>query len=110
TPSVPTPTLFLAADDAKRRLAALDDRVKELEAAGNDLRAARREAFEAWLAGRAVDGAVEFADLKAHFTFDELSGASLANGVEEGKPAALHGENKLVEGRFGKAVEFTGDD
>ena len=33
-----------------------------------------------------------------------------ANSVKDGKPAMIKGDNKLVPGKFGQAVEFTGDD
>ncbi|MDA1140262.1 MAG: DUF1553 domain-containing protein [Planctomycetota bacterium] len=45
-----------------------------------------------------------------HFTFDELKGGSLANEADEKTPAATSADNKLVDGKFGKALQLTGDD
>jgi hypothetical protein len=46
----------------------------------------------------------------ARFSFDAHDGNKLANAIQSDRPATLQGENKLVPGRTGNAVEFTGDD
>ncbi|MCX6855173.1 MAG: DUF1553 domain-containing protein, partial [Verrucomicrobia bacterium] len=130
TPSPPTPALMMMDQPAKDKLATMQGQIKALEAIKaepgmlklNDLKAST-----------ALDGPV------AHFTFDELKGNKLADSlhpsappaapaptaepkVEPGKkkaakktaptdPAAvLKGENKLVAGKMGQAIQFTGDD
>ncbi len=45
-----------------------------------------------------------------HFTFEELKRGKLANEADEKKPATTSGNNRLVEGKFGKALQLTGDD
>ena len=65
-------------------------------------------AFEAWLATRPKS--LTIPGESARFLFDELKGNQLPNSVKDGASAVIHGENKLVPGRFGQAVEFTGDD
>ena len=108
TPSPPTPTLALADAPAKQRLAdskrAADDEEKKLVA----LREAKREAFVAWLPSRPIK--VTPAGEVGGFGFDSLEGGKLANRINEKQPANLKGGNKLVPGRIGNAVEFTGDD
>ena len=42
--------------------------------------------------------------------FDERKGNDLPNSVKGGVPAVIRGENKLVPGKSGQAIEFTGDD
>jgi hypothetical protein len=65
-------------------------------------------------------------DELAHFTFDELKGNKLADSLHAAPPpqpkkdakdkgppdpaAVLKGENKLVPGKIGNAIQFTGDD
>nr|MCU0719839.1 DUF1549 domain-containing protein [Pirellula sp.] len=46
----------------------------------------------------------------ARFDFDSLEDRKLRNSVSADKPATVDGENKLVAGRTGMAMEFTGDD
>jgi hypothetical protein len=43
-------------------------------------------------------------------SFDSLEGKSLTNSASPDAPAKLEGENKLVPGKRGSAVLFTGDD
>jgi hypothetical protein len=46
----------------------------------------------------------------ARFPFDALDQNSLANTIQADQPAKLVGENRLVPGKQGMAIEFTGDD
>ena len=46
----------------------------------------------------------------ARFEFETLEGNNLVNSVAADKPAVLKGDNKLVPGHDGNAIEFTGDD
>ncbi|HYF36880.1 MAG TPA: DUF1549 domain-containing protein, partial [Prosthecobacter sp.] len=118
TPSPPTPALMLMDEGAKAKMAALKKKVADLE------KQAPHQVLDA--------PQLEHGEL-AHFTFDVLEGNKLADALhpappkkEEEKPvekkkkgeraaptgpeAVLKGENKLVEGKLGKAIEFTGDD
>lgn len=121
TPSPPTPALMLMDAPAKERMAALAQKVASLE----------KEVPPA----PAGEPQLEHQEI-AHYTFDHLEGGRLADRLnpdtpgaaapatgakkpaEKGKPAAkaplhaalLKGENKVVPGRFGNAVQFTGDD
>jgi hypothetical protein len=113
TDATPTPALALRDKGAAARSAKLDAKVRELDARSADVRRSRRGAFEAWLAARPK----EFKTLAeggpgeaARFTFDQRKGNHLPNSVKGGAPAVIHGENRLVPGKFGQAVEFTGDD
>ena len=94
TPSPPTPALMLMDDTAKTKLAAAQAAVKALEAK--------------------LPPHLEKPDLSsgeiAAFTFDKLDKNTLANEKDPKAPATLKGENKLVTGHRGNAVQFTGDD
>lgn len=46
----------------------------------------------------------------AAYSFDQLDGGKFANGVNPDQPATNHGENGVIDGKFGKAASFTGDD
>lgn len=108
TLSPPTPTLWLMDSSAKERWASLAKKIEQLEVERPALRETRRDAFDSWLASRPDDVAIP-GELARH-SFDVAEGNKLANSVAEDKPATMHGENKLVPGRIGQAVEFTGDD
>ena len=108
TPSPPTPTLALADAPTKARLASLQQAVAEAEKRAASLRETKRGEFVKWAAAR--PGAVAIPGEIGRFTFDTLEKNKLANAVDAKQPATLKGGNKLVPGRFGSAVEFTGDD
>ena len=114
TPSPPTPTLELADAPTKQRLAELQQKLEQLEQRSRQLRTERQDAFRQWLASlqqptAKTDGSSLAGEL-AHFSFDELREGKLADELHADKPAQLKGENKLVPGRQGSAIEFTGDD
>ena len=95
TPSVPTPTLVMADDSMKAKIAAARQEVEQTEVALKVLVNAEksREAFQTWLEAMTnpetlVSGQV------AHLDFEDDQ----------------KGGNKSVEGKFGKAVKLSGDD
>lgn len=122
TPSPPTPAMMLMDQPAKDKMAALKAKVAALEKPQSSL-----------------SPDLSRGEL-AHFTFDELKGNKLADLLHpppppapkptpEAKPqpgaekkeakkeksppdaaAVLKGENKLVPGKIGNAIQFTGDD
>lgn len=122
TQSTPTPTLIQADAPTRQRLAALRSTVEELEKQSPQLRESRRGEFEKWLdtlgntrdleagagpeAQRSEPGSGEL----GRFRFDTIEQDKLANDFKADQPATLRGENKLVPGHDGQAIEFTGDD
>ena len=95
TPSVPTPTLVMADDSMKAKIAAARQEVEQTEAALKFLVNAEksREAFQTWREAMTnpetlVSGQV------AHLDFEDDQ----------------KGGNKSVKGKFGKAVKLSGDD
>lgn len=96
TPSPPTPAMMLTDAPTKEKLLVLEAKIKGLEQAVKPLATPDLSRGEL-----------------AHFTFDELKGNKLADALaktEDKTSATLKGENKLVEGKLGKALQFTGDD
>lgn len=119
TQSPPTPTLWLADESTKERLAKLRAEVAAIEEKVETLKQSRAGAFAEWLAGRkelsqeqlAAELAASLAkEQLGSFSFDALEAGKLANTAAADKPATLHGDNKLVPGHSGQAIEFTGDD
>ena len=116
TPSPPTPAMMLMDQPAKDKMAALKAKVAALEKPQSSL-----------------SPDLSRGEL-AHFTFDELKGNKLADLLHPPPPpapkptpeaekkeaqkeksppdpaAVLKGENKLVPGKIGNAIQFTGDD
>jgi mono/diheme cytochrome c family protein len=110
TMSPPTPAHTLADASAKDRLQQLNDAVTAIENSSEKLRSARKAAFERWLnAADRQQAGFPLPEL-GRFSFETLEGDKLANSIAPDKPAVLKGENKLVPGQNGNAVEFTGDD
>lgn len=107
TPSPPTPTLWLADQSAKDQLKSLADKIGEIEQQGILLQETRRDDFTKWLNLRPQE--LMLPGELARFSFDAVESGNLANAIAADKPATLGG-NKLVEGKLGQAVEFTGDD
>ncbi len=100
TTSPPTPTLSIMDQPAKTKLAGLTAKVSELEKA----LASFKPSPEARPSSLKIPGEL------ARYSFDALDNGKLASSIKDGQPATLKGENKLVPGHDGKAVEFTGDD
>lgn len=107
TPSPPTPALMLLDDNSKKRRDELKQRIDELEKQ-SQLSEVQNAAFETWLKNRPA--MLEVPGEIGRFSFDALDKNKLANEIKADQPATLHGENKIVPGQNGNAVEFTGDD
>jgi len=113
TPAPPTPAMMLMDQPAKDKMAALKAKVIELEKQNTPQTHSQPDLSQGEL---------------AHFTFDELKGNKLADSLHPSPPpapqakkdakdigppdpaAVLKGENKLVPGKIGNAIQFTGDD
>ena len=110
TSSPPTPALTLADPNQKARLAELATAVASLESKSAEIRSSRKEAFETWLKSpERMTSSIRMPEI-GRFSFDAQEGSNLANSIAADKPATIHGENRIVPGKIGNAVEFTGDD
>ncbi|HEY0075543.1 MAG TPA: DUF1549 domain-containing protein, partial [Abditibacteriaceae bacterium] len=107
TPSPPTPALMLLDEKGNLRHAELKQKIAELEKSGVET-AQQIAAFENWLKNRPA--ALEIPGETGRFSFDALDKNKLANDIKADQPATLHGENKIVPGKNGNAIEFSGDD
>ncbi len=111
TLSPPTPALTMTDASSQQKLADLQQTVVELEQKSMAIRSERESAFALWLNARQEKrgDALSLPEL-GRFQFETMEGGKLANSVAADKPAVLKGENRLVPGHDGNAVEFTGDD
>lgn len=101
TPAVPTPALMLLDEEGRRKLEGLKAEVVRLE----------REVTELLKSTPPAAGADGMLTQElARFDFESLGGENLANSMDANKPAKVRGENRLVDGRGGKVMRFTGDD
>lgn len=112
----PTPAAKLIPQKERERLKALEERARSLERAAGV--AATRSVdpvhFSEWLLGQQNQKGLEISGEMGRFSFDgsmeKEKKAILENALDPKQTVALVGENRLVEGRFGQAVEFSGDD
>ncbi|HEV7402888.1 MAG TPA: DUF1553 domain-containing protein [Chthoniobacteraceae bacterium] len=135
TPSPPTPAMPLMDEAAKAKRAELALTVLNEERQSARVFEEKKQELAAWLVAdpaatrptgvvvlppgvevvtdpsRQWPRRVDFTGEMASYAFDELGPKNtLANGVDPAKPATLRGENKLVPGQNGQAVQFSGDD
>jgi hypothetical protein len=61
-----------------------------------------------WKIKRAVE--ITYAKPMAYLSFDDREGNRYLNSADRSKDANTNGNNKEVEGKYGKAIHFTGDD
>jgi hypothetical protein len=108
TQSMPTPAAPIMDAAAKEKLAALQKVVADAERKTAALRETKRSAFAEWLKSRPAE--ISIPGEIGRFDFDTLDKGKLANALDAKKPATLKGENKLVPGVNGQAVQFSGDD
>ncbi|MEZ5387566.1 MAG: DUF1553 domain-containing protein [Prosthecobacter sp.] len=120
TPSPPTPAMMLMDQPTKDKISAAHAKVAKLSAVSVP---ARKTIELQDNVPTSMEGQL------AHFTFDELKGNKLADTLHPSPPpapqpkqdtkkdkgppdpaAVLKGENKLVPGKIGNAIQFTGDD
>lgn len=111
TTSPPTPALTMTDASSKQRLIELQQAVSVLESQNAEIQSSQSNAFAAWLVDRHLEAAdaIVLPEL-GRFQFESLEVDKLTNSVAADKPAVLKGENKLVPGNEGNAVQFTGDD
>jgi hypothetical protein len=64
--------------------------------------------IEKWKVKRETD--IQYAKPMAYLSFDDRNGNRYPNLADRSKDASTNGNNKEVEGKFGKGIHFSGDD
>ncbi|HUR44727.1 MAG TPA: DUF1549 domain-containing protein, partial [Candidatus Saccharimonadales bacterium] len=106
TRAVPTPTLLLYNDGVEQKHAELKTRIAGAEKILQMIRFSSKSRFQEWLK---ADGKLGKPEPVAAFSFDQIAGGKAPNLVDTNKPASLHENPSLTEGRFGRALLFSGD-
>jgi hypothetical protein len=105
----PTPTLSLPTPAQERTLAAQRKEVEALVARLREVEKSRDAAFRTWLAG--TDLKPDLPGLAGHYPLDKLDANNrLANLAGDRVTGTTSAANKVVPGKFGQALRFTGDD
>lgn len=139
TDSPPTPTLGLITSEQQQQLSQEEENVRKLESDAKQLLTkelvglADQESYRDWLSKckDALHESSMFANERKELNWDAIQNFRLAAGVRppalalsmdevkdrktasllpDGATASVEGENRTVPGRFGNAIEFTGDD
>ena len=103
----PTPAMKLFSDEAKASRPALEQKEKSALTHLKSVYSSQHTAFANWLENR---GEMNIPGEVARVDFEDAKDNRIPNRTNEKAPVTLRGENTLVEGRFGKAVQLSGDD
>ncbi len=102
----PHPVLPLTTPDQDKQIAEQKAAITATELALAVKMKEREPSFQAWLASPSID----MADLSGSFDLDHQDKDEFVNAVDPARPAKSKDANKLVPGRRGQALLFTGDD
>jgi hypothetical protein len=102
----PNPVLFLTTPDQDKQIAEQKAAIAAAEQALAVKMKDREPEFQTWLAAPTAD----LTDLSGSFDLDQQDKDEFANAVDPGRPAKSREANKLVPGKHGQALLFTGDD
>jgi hypothetical protein len=101
----PTPSAKILSEEAKRKELRLTESLARSETRAREHEANLEDAFSTWIAAPRKESAIP--GEAARFSLDN---AKISDDLNPSRTSSLSGENKLVTGRFGSAVQFSGDD
>jgi hypothetical protein len=106
---VPTPSLLLPNSKQESAMAETANALKAKNEAVGQAASSAEAAFEEWLKdGKAT---AEISGLVGRYTFDALNATNQAiNEIKTNQLSAPIRGNRLVDGKSGRALQFTGDD
>ncbi|HEY2584368.1 MAG TPA: DUF1549 domain-containing protein, partial [Tepidisphaeraceae bacterium] len=102
-----TPTLLLSDDATDHTLADLRKQIQDKRRALDELATKGDEPFNKWLEDKG--DAPKLSGLVGDFSFDEVNDGKIANGADPAKPGHVVENPKLVDGKFAKAAELSGE-
>ncbi|MEI6712642.1 MAG: DUF1553 domain-containing protein [Verrucomicrobiota bacterium] len=106
----PTPAMNLRSAEEKTRIKQLESNLTSAETQLASVRQSQQSAFVSWLANKPAPNAAIPSEI-ARFKFDAVDkNHKLANSIDPKLQIPLGGENKIVPGRSGNAIQFSGDD
>ncbi|HTI68692.1 MAG TPA: DUF1553 domain-containing protein [Candidatus Limnocylindria bacterium] len=101
------PSTPLTTDDQDRKLAELRENISLAEKELAEKTAQSGSRFDTWLAHRNTNSTLP--GLVARYSFDELADGKYRNLVRTNYPGSPSDNPKSVGGKFGQALEFSGD-
>ena len=108
TNPIAVPTMVLSDDATDRKIQSLRMQIATKESELKSIRDGAWYSFSHWLEQHR-DESPKISGEIAHFDFEQIKGGRIANLVDEKKPGKAVEGPKLVEGRFGKAAELSGE-
>ena len=108
TQDAPTPALQLKNPANASQIKSLENQVAQTQAQLPQLTEKLRLEFDAWLTNRS--STLPLPNELARFDFQTTKAGKVPNLIDVSKPLVVSGENKLVPGRRGSAVQLSGDD
>ena len=113
TESPPTPALGLADLQTESKINALADAADQAEKEWFEAKQATATMATEWLASSDRQKLSDVQDSRKaliQLEFESIEDKKTVNAAKADAPATVEGENKLVTGKSGFAIEFTGDD
>jgi len=108
TGDAPTPAIRLASAQSKEKTRGFEALITDSEKTLVDAKRVARNELAEWIARRSGEF-VPSGEI-GRFSGANPEGNKLQNLIDPSKPAAVSGENKIVEAPFGKAARLSGDD
>ncbi len=108
TGDAPTPAIRLASAQSKEKTRGFEALIADSEKTLVDAKRVARNELAEWIARRSGEF-VPSGEI-GRFSGATPEGNKLQNLIDLSKPAAVSGENKIVEAPFGKAARLSGDD
>jgi mono/diheme cytochrome c family protein len=108
TNPIAVPTMLLSDDATDRKLETLRRKIRAKEAELRSTRDGAGDAFGEWLEHHQGESPKITGEI-AHFDFDEIKDGKIANLADGKKPGKAVERPTLVEGKFGKAAELSGE-
>ena len=113
TDSTPVPALLLSTEEQDKKLMAVREKIAAKENELMALRGKARTEFEQWVKAARDSGSSSnsamITGLIARYAFDEIISNKVANLAAPTNHARAHEGPKLVPGKFGQAVELSGE-
>jgi hypothetical protein len=103
-----TPTLLLSDDATDRKLAGLRKQVEDQQRALGEVTSHADVPFKKWLVEKKALPTT-MPGLVADFSFDQIKNGKIANAADATKPGLPVENPKLVDGKFDKSAELSGE-
>ncbi len=104
---VPTPSVLLPTPEEEKAMSTTEEALRLASAKTEQAVEHAEPAFQEWLQGKDIKA--EIPGLIAHFSLDQLVTNQFPNLTRPTNVSSVLGPNSSTSGKFGQAVQFTGD-